>query len=171
MTEIFYFVFIFFFFFWFPLTVLSHFVLNKLYQEIFSTGIIFSSRSDVWFKCSLNFCEQCVLKTTLTIWTKQDTVRSAWTLKPLKGDVNNTEHLITINCSVGKPLILPFMYTTHPDTVAGVQVPPYGNSTLWWQWCTIGTTCLATPYKLFRNGSKNVTKSLGLQQWGLFVTK
>ena len=31
------------------------------------------------------------------------------TLKPLTGDVNNTDHLVTMQCSAGRPWVLAFM--------------------------------------------------------------
>ena len=51
--------------------LVRHFVLNSLNnvrQLRCSTWIICSSRSDVWFKCSLNFFKQCVY--TLYIYTQ-----------------------------------------------------------------------------------------------------
>ena len=63
---------------------------------------------------------------------------SATTLKPLTGDVNNTDHLITTQCSAGKPWVLAFMWmpldTHHPSKhCCEPSAPPHHNNTTWWQ--------------------------------------
>lgn len=61
--------------------------------------------------------------------TKQhtDLHRSAATLKPLRSEVNNIDHHVTMQSSAGKPSVLEFMWmpigTHHPNTISD-QVPP-----------------------------------------------
>lgn len=90
--------------------------------------------------------------------------RSATTLKRLTGEVNNIDPLITMQCSLGKPLVRGIQVnatltrTNHPNIVAG-QVHPL------WQWhsrmavASPSRMCPATPQILLRNGLRNITKT------------
>ena len=59
------------------------------------------------------------------------------TSKPLTGDVNNTDHLITIRCSAGEPRALAFMWmpldTHHPSKhCSEPSTPTHHNNTPKW---------------------------------------
>ena len=67
----------------------------------------------------------------LHMWKKANHIhRSATTLKPLTGDMNNIDHVIIMQCSAGKPWVLAFMWMPldthrHPSKHwCGPSAPP-----------------------------------------------
>ena len=61
------------------------------------------------------------------------------TLKPLTGDMNNIDHLFTMQCSAEKPWVLAFTWTSfdmnHPSKhCCGPSTPPHHSNIAQWQW-------------------------------------
>lgn len=73
--------------------------------------------------------------------------------------MNNTGFLFIMQCSLGKPWVLAFMWMAHWHASTSHCCRLSTHSL--WQWCSLmaGIMCPARPLKLLKNDLRNMTKS------------
>ena len=93
------------------------------------------------------------------------THRSATTLT---GEVNNIDHIITVQCSAGKPRVLAFLWKPldmHNPTKHCSSAPCHGNGTLQWQFIV---HCYRGSIPKSGQDPAHQNRITVIQIWGLF---